>query len=304
MKKYRDIVEMDVDLKNIFDRLLVEPNDERRGLEAYERFASSVYAEKGGNAFRRKSGIEKFMRAAAFISIPIALIAGFLICRSTCTTTWREVYVPYGEVRTIILADSTVLKLNSGTRLTYPDKFVSRSREVFLDGEMVAEISKDRHKPFIVHADSQYVKVLGTKFDMTAYRGSETIDVHLFEGKVKFGTSTRLRQEVEMLPGHFAQYSKLKDSFSVEQFDMRYYNADSLFNNISFHKKSLRSISYELERIFGKKVVVTDEKLANTKLFAFFSNGESIDEILRLLNVDNIMEISRYDDVFYLSSRK
>lgn len=294
---------MEADLKNVFDNLLVERNDEARGLEAFERFASSIYMEKDAYLGADRSRFSKVMKFAVFFAAPLAFFIGIFICRSICSTEWREVFVPYGEVSTITLSDGTNLKLNSGTRLTYPEKFRSRNREIFLDGEIVAEVSKNRHKPFIVHADSQYVKVLGTKFDMKAYRESETIDVHLFEGNVIFGTTTKLNQKVDMVPGHFAQYSKIRDSFSVEQFDMKYCNPNTLFNNISFHKESLRSISYELERIFGKKIVVTDEKLANTKLFAFFSNGETVDEILRLLNVDNIMDISRYDDVFYLSPR-
>ena len=303
MKRYNNMIEMDVDLKNIFDKLLVEPNDEARGLEAYERFASSISAERSRNN-NVKSTLRKVMKVATYMAVPVAFCIGFFICGSIKSTQWQEIYVPYGEVATLSLSDGTKLKLNSGTRLTYPEKFKSKSREIFLDGEIVAEVSKDIHKPFIIHADSQYVKVLGTIFDMKAYQGSEIAEVHLFEGKVCFGTLTELNQEVELRPGQFAQYSKAKDSFSVEQFDMNYCNPDSMFNNVSFHKETLRSISMELERMFGAKVVVTDEQLANTRIFAFFSNGETIEEILQLINIDNKMVISKYDDVFYLSPRQ
>ena len=86
-------------------------------------------------------------------------------------------------------------------------------------------------------------------------------------------------------------------------FDVQRYRTFNENNSLYFYKKSLRTIAAELERIFGNKIVITDEKLARMHILAFFSNGETLDEILSSLNLDNRMTVTNSEGVFYLSPK-
>ena len=53
--------------------------------------------------------------------------------------------------------------------------------------------------------------------------------------------------------------------------------------------------------MFGTRIVILDEALAQTRYFAYFTNNETLDQILSAINSDRKMKISRRDGVVYLS---
>ena len=69
----------------------------------------------------------------------------------------------------VTLADGTIVWLNSCTRLRYPLDFKGDVREVFLEGEAYFEVAKDAKHPFVVRTADVDVRVLGTRFNLSAY---------------------------------------------------------------------------------------------------------------------------------------
>jgi ferric-dicitrate binding protein FerR (iron transport regulator) len=107
-------------------------------------------------------------------------------------TVIAEVSVP-GYRRTgpvgVILPDGSKVRLSYASRLCYPESFAGSSREVYLRGEASFDIAKQSNHPFIVHAGQLNVQVLGTFFNVKAYRG-EPDAVTLISGAVKVSDST------------------------------------------------------------------------------------------------------------------
>ena len=73
--------------------------------------------------------------------------------------------------------------------------------------------------------------------------------------------------------------------------------------SIHFFNLRLSDIASDLERLFGVKVVLLDEKLADTRYFAWFSNNETLDQILDGINVDGRMKFRKKDNVIYISKK-
>ena len=95
------------------------------------------------------------------------------------------VSVPAGQRTHLTLPDGTTVWLNARTTLSYPTSFNSNERTVFLQGEAYFEVSKNRHKPFIVQTQQYNIEVLGTKFDVEAYPDSKNFETTLMQGSVK-----------------------------------------------------------------------------------------------------------------------
>jgi transmembrane sensor len=93
--------------------------------------------------------------------------------------------VRYGSQEKLVLSDGTTVWLNAGSRLHYPDVFPGDKREVTLEGEGFFEVAKHVDMPFFVHAGKVTVKVLGTSFDVKAYREDAAITTTLISGKVQ-----------------------------------------------------------------------------------------------------------------------
>lgn len=106
----------------------------------------------------------------------------------------NELIVPYGHTIHLTLSDGTRVWVNAGSRIKYPVQFAKRSRNVTVKGEAFFDVRHDG-RPFIVSTMLGDVKVLGTTFDVNAYRSNEVLTT-LVSGRVQYtaqnGTKTIL----------------------------------------------------------------------------------------------------------------
>lgn len=127
----------------------------------------------------------------AAVLLPFILAAGIFYYSHTAKENIVEIHVPYGIKRQLILSDGSVVSLNSGTTLRYPEKFTGNSRIVNLIGEAYFTVSKNVSKPFIVKTNHLSVKVLGTQFNVKAYPDDDRTIATLNSGKIEVNTNSR-----------------------------------------------------------------------------------------------------------------
>ena len=91
--------------------------------------------------------------------------------------TQIEVEAPLGAQTRLRLPDGTLVILNAGSRLVYPQDFGVDNREVELNGEGYFEVKRNEKLPFNVRTPSLSVRVLGTKFNFRDYLDDEEANV-------------------------------------------------------------------------------------------------------------------------------
>ena len=112
----------------------------------------------------------------------------------------QTIEVPFGSKSRIVLPDSSVVTLNSGSSLKYSSSdFNSDNRNVSLTGEGFFSVTKDSTKPFYVITPGIKVKVLGTTFNLKAYPDENIEEATLIEGKVEIYASTDKKKKVNQL---------------------------------------------------------------------------------------------------------
>jgi len=110
------------------------------------------------------------------------------------TTGLQTLSTPKGGQYQLILKDGTKIWLNSASTLTFKTSpSYLATREVSLSGEAYFEIAKDKKRPFRVHTDGQVIEVLGTRFNVTAYKEENITRTTLVEGSVKVNNSIILK---------------------------------------------------------------------------------------------------------------
>lgn len=109
---------------------------------------------------------------------------------------YNELIVPLAGECYVVLDDGTKVWMNADSKLRYPVRFVGSERKVFLEGEAFFEVKKDT-KPFIVHTSLGEVNVLGTSFDVKAYKDEAKVYTTLVTGKVRFAAG----ETMEINPG-------------------------------------------------------------------------------------------------------
>lgn len=97
----------------------------------------------------------------------------------------NQIIVPKGRRADITFSDGTKMYVNAGTRVFYPAVFKKDKREIIVEGEVYLDVKKDPSRPFIVKTNGFDVKVLGTQFNVCAYKEEATASVVLVEGRVE-----------------------------------------------------------------------------------------------------------------------
>jgi ferric-dicitrate binding protein FerR (iron transport regulator) len=97
---------------------------------------------------------------------------------------FNELTTPRGGVFQVSFPDGSHVWLNAASSLKYPLKFKD-NRTVILNGQAYFEIAPNAKQPFIVKVGEMEVRVLGTSFDIMAYKDEEAVNTTLIEGAVK-----------------------------------------------------------------------------------------------------------------------
>lgn len=84
----------------------------------------------------------------------------------------------------IRLADGSSVKLDPGSKVSYPAIFEPGKREVYLSGKAFFDIAKDPSRPFFVYANEVITKVLGTSFTVRSYTDEKEVSVAVKTGRV------------------------------------------------------------------------------------------------------------------------
>jgi hypothetical protein len=104
-------------------------------------------------------------------------------------------------------------------------------------------------------------------------------------------------------PGEMLQYDRETGDIDFKQFNPFSFRAFHENKSIHFFNLRLSDIMEDLERLFGTKLVLLDESLADTRYFALFTNNESLDQILKGIDIDGKMRFVRKGEVIYISKK-
>lgn len=245
------------DIYNIYYTTeILKTMQEAKTMEALRRVRRKI-------AWRHLKTVGRWaQRIAALLFIPLfctMLYRHFL----EKTTENIELRTSPGMVATAILPDGSKVWLNADSRLTYPSEFTSERREVDLEGEAYFSIRKHRNRPFIVHTSAgTKVEVLGTEFNLEAYRKDEMINATLVSGSVRFTYPSDDHGEASVMlkPNESVRYNKTtkRVTFKTMRPETQIAWKDGLviFRNTPF-KDALRI----LEKRFNAQFDVKNQKL-------------------------------------------
>tara|TARA_R110002050_G_scaffold121429_1_gene239755 strand:- start:14177 stop:15316 length:1140 start_codon:yes stop_codon:yes gene_type:complete len=207
------------------------------------------------------------------------------------TVSFNYLTIPRGGQFFVKLSDGTRIWLNSESKLKYPVAFAKEQpREVELVyGEAYFEVSpSSEHNgaKFKVVTGAQEVEVLGTVFNIRAYKDEMAIYTTLVEGKV---TVANGRESRSLTPEKQSiVYDGLKD---MELVDADVYSATSWKKGIfSFNGMPLEEIMKVLARWYDIDVIFRDPKLKNSTFNGVLRKNQNIEAILESIKTTNNMD--------------
>ncbi|RVT73995.1 FecR family protein [Flavobacterium sufflavum] len=198
--------------------------------------------------------------------------------------------IPRGGQFQVKLADGTKVWLNSESKLKFPVAFVEgQPREVeLIYGEAFFDVSPStEHKgaKFKVLNKNQEVEVLGTEFNIKAYKDEDKIYTTLVEGKV---TVSGFSSKKYITPNQQSIINLKNGNITINPIDA--YNEVLWTKGIfSFKSKTLKEIMTVMSRWYDVEVVFRNTELEKVKFNGVLSKNDNIKEILSIIKKTNFI---------------
>jgi len=210
---------------------------------------------------------------------------------------YNKIAVPAGSEYTVTLSDGTKVWLNSESTLEYPIVF-SSIRNVRLQGEAYFEVTHNPHAPFVVHALEVQVRVLGTKFNVSAYH-AEHISVTLVEGKVAV---TSPQGTDILIPGNQAQVSST-GKHVIETVNPVIYTS-WVTGRFEFNDTPMKDIMAQLALWYNVRIEFASPELKNITFTGAILKSKSLGYALELIQKVSNLDFEKEGEVIVVKEQK
>lgn len=205
-----------------------------------------------------------------------------------------------GDKTRVVLPDSTIVRLNAGSRLTYDAQFGITNRNTTLSGEAYFEVKKSI-MPFIIHANSVEIKVLGTVFNVKSYPNDKTTETTLIHGRVEVSLDKRPGQKFILKPNEklivandmeevITPRASQKKEPMVVLSSLTHNMEDDIIetswvnDKLIFQDESLDEMARKMERWYNVTIEIPDRRIAMMRVTGTFEK-ETVKQALDALQI-------------------
>lgn len=205
--------------------------------------------------------------------------------------------IPRGGQFQLTLSDGTQVWLNSESQLKYQVSFTDgETRKVELVyGEAYFDVSSSiNHKDagFEVYHKRQEVHVMGTQFNIKAYKTENNIFTTLVEGEVSVKYDDKYKT---LKPDEQSNYNIINNTLSVSEVDV--YNETSWKDGVfSFDGKSLKEIMTVLSRWYNVEVVFENSAVESEEFIGVLGKNQNLENILASIKNFGVFEEFQIND--------
>ncbi len=187
---------------------------------------------------------------------------------------------PAASLSVVTLPDGSLVSLNAGSRISFYKGFGLTHRKINLKGEAFFEVSKDKKLPFQVNTGQAVVKVVGTKFNLKAYKDKPVIKISVTEGTVILYNSRQPEKAATLNAGETGTFDKRLMIISkqpvVDKNDLAWKTKIIDFNNTP-----LIEVIEVLENTYHYSIIA-DPHIQNCAITVRFEN-RSFDSVIKVL---------------------
>ena len=156
------------------------------------------------------------------------------------------------QTKELKLSDGSIIWLNKNSILEYPENFSEKERKVKLTGEAYFIITHNSEKPFIVTSEQTETKVLGTEFNLKAYKNTGKIELTLTKGKVLF-TDNKTNENKTLIKNEkvtLNKQSRILKKTKVNSVNYLFWKT----KEINLDNLTTEQIAFELNEIYDAEI--------------------------------------------------
>jgi transmembrane sensor len=190
-----------------------------------------------------------------------------------------------------VLPDGTKVFLNYNSSLAYPEHFNGDLRTVSLQGEAFFDVKPDASHPFVIQANGTEIRVLGTSFNVKAYKEAP-VRVDVATGKVRVSKDAH---RVELVKGQSAEV--LRDSIRSLQANINMMGYRTQI--YEFNAADLQDVVSSIRNGYHVDVRLSNDKIAQCRLTIRFEK-EPVDATLSVIAETLDLNLRKEGKVYWL----
>jgi transmembrane sensor len=229
-------------------------------------------------------------------------IAAVLVLGAMLTFSWiyvsriagMEKVVADNEPVEVILEDGTEVIVNRHSSLRYSKTFDQEERKVYLSGEAWFDVARDTALPFVIDAGAALVEVLGTSFNVNAYKNNPTVEITVESGLVALSSKEDQKDLIVMKAGSGGSYNK--DQMELKLIPTSDPNSISWkTRELFFDASTLQEVAALVNSVYDSHIVITNEELASCPITVTFRD-QTLEAILKVLELTLDLQLTRIGD--------
>lgn len=244
--------------------------------------------------FFKRSVLREIVKIAAvfILAFPVAYACLKAFGCANKKAGMQTIYVPAGQRAEIILSDSSKVWLNAKTKLTFPSNFEADNRTVSLDGEGYFCVSHNKKRPFIVKTRQYDIKVLGTEFNVQAYKDNPVFETALLKGSVQIDSKIS-RERILLEPDK--KMDAVNGEISVTPITQ--YNYFRWKEGLlCFDNNTIDEMFKKLQLCFDVRIIVKNNQILNNRYTGKFRIDDGVEQVLKTLQLSTKFDYEKSDD--------
>lgn len=258
--------------------------------------------------FRKKKKTKHLLCVAAIL-LPLIILIGIYNLRKEHIDKKEAhmaiITVPYGKQEEVKLACGSQVWINSGSEISYNETPNDNSRIINLKGQAYLSVMRHNNMPFIVRTKYLDVKVLGTRFNVSAYPEEESTVVTLNKGSIAIRTIDN--RDFKLKPNQQFVFNNTTKEVAIRDLDVNmaediagWTNGKMVFNN-----ETLKAIALTLERELDIDIEIDKNVDLNRSYTVTIEQGDNLAEIIEIFScLDNSLSYKMENNKIYISNNK
>lgn len=206
--------------------------------------------------------------------------------------------VPARKKTKIMLADGSIITMNSCSKMLVPLDNNKSERNVIFEGEAYMKIHHDEQRPFFAKTNVMTVKVLGTEFLLSAYSNQNIQSVTLIKGCVEVIPDQGVL--VRMAPNQTYSYNinrkiaKVKAESNIEQL------TSWKDNLLLLRDEQLTTLLQQIERLYGIQFSYDKQQISDIRLNGKLDTSVEVEQVLGYIMKVAPVRIEKRKNVYHI----
>ena len=209
--------------------------------------------------------------------------------------------VPFGKKAKVKLSDGSLVWVNAGSRIIFPNSFSGKKREIYLVGEAYFEVTHDQKKPFLVKTSTVTVQVLGTSFNVSSYPDDDFVSAVLKEGKISMEENDAgiFKSSVELSPNQIAVFKKDGNGIKVSSTKSEFYTVwkDGI---LRFENAEVNSLIIKVERFYNISLELKNPEIGKERITGKLDLNAGMPEVFEYISKVSHAQIKKLNTAEYV----